>query len=64
MHKPEYIQENETQKILWDFEIQTVHLIPARKPDLIVINKKENLSSFGFCRSHHTVKNKRKRKDR
>ena len=28
-------------KLLWDFEIQTDHLIPARQPDLIIINKKE-----------------------
>ena len=28
MHKPESVQENEMLKILWDFEIQTDHLIP------------------------------------
>ena len=28
-------------KILWDFEIKTDHLIPARRPDLVLINKKE-----------------------
>ena len=27
MHKPESALENETHKILWDFEIQTDHLI-------------------------------------
>ena len=26
---------------LWDFNIQTDHLIPARRPDLIIINKKK-----------------------
>ena len=40
MHKPESIAENELHKILWDFEIQTDHLIPARRPDLVQINKK------------------------
>ena len=35
MYKPESILEN---KILWDFEIQTNHLISARKPDLMLIN--------------------------
>ena len=30
MLKPESIQENETHKILWEFDIQTNHLIPAR----------------------------------
>ena len=29
-HKPESILENEMHKLLWDFEIQTVHLISAR----------------------------------
>ena len=39
-------------KIHWDFEIQMDHLIPARKPDLVVINqkkKKEVVHSNGFC---------------
>ena len=39
MHKPEGILENETHKNLWDSEIQTDHLILARKPDLVLINK-------------------------
>ena len=28
-------------KLLWDFNIQTDPLIPARRPDLIIINKKK-----------------------
>ena len=44
MHKLESVLENEKQKILRDFEIQTDHLIPARRPDIVLINKeKENL---------------------
>ena len=27
--------------IIWDFDIQTDHLISARRPDLIIINKKK-----------------------
>ena len=34
MQKPEYAQENETHKILWDFETQTDQSIPTRRPDL------------------------------
>ena len=30
-----------TQKLLYDFDIQTDHLISARRPDLIIINKKK-----------------------
>ena len=41
MPKPESVLENETHKILWDFEIKTDHLIPARRPDLVLIDKKE-----------------------
>ena len=40
MHNPESILENETHKILWDFEIQSDHLISARRPDLGIVNKK------------------------
>ena len=41
MHNPESIIENETHKILWDFEIQTDHLISARRPDLVIVNTKK-----------------------
>ena len=39
---PAPVIENATHKLLWDFNIQTDHLIPARRPDLIImINKKK-----------------------
>ena len=41
MHNPAPILENDSHKLLWDFNIQTDHLIPARRPDLILINKKK-----------------------
>ena len=34
MHKLEFILRSETYRILWDFEMQTDHLIPVRRPDL------------------------------
>ena len=37
MHKLEFVQENENQNILWYFEVQTDHLIPVRRPDLVVV---------------------------
>ena len=44
MHNPASVPENDTHKLLWDFEIQTGHLISARQPDLIIImNKKEKI---------------------
>ena len=41
MHKPVPVLENDTRKLLWNFDIQTDHLISARRPDLIIINKKK-----------------------
>ena len=41
MHNPASVLENDTHKHLWDFDIQTDHLILARRPDHIVINKKK-----------------------
>ena len=43
MHNPAPILENDMHKLLWDFNIQTDHLIPARRPDLIIINKKKKI---------------------
>ena len=41
MHNPANALENDTLKLLWDFDIQTDHLISVRRPDLIIINKKK-----------------------
>ena len=38
MHNPASVLENATHKLQY---IQTDHLIPARRPDLIIINKKK-----------------------
>ena len=44
MHNTASVLENDTRNLLWDFAIKTDHLISARRPDLIIINKKkENL---------------------
>ena len=38
--------------ILWEFEIQTDHLIPTRRPDLVIISKtkKKNQLNSELCR--------------
>ena len=41
MHNPAHVLENDTHKLLWDFDIETNHLISARRPHLIIINKKK-----------------------
>ena len=40
-HEPESDLENEDYKILWDFSIQTDHVIPAWRSDLVEVDKKE-----------------------
>ena len=40
-YEPESVLENEDYKILWDFSIQIDHVIEARRPDLVVVDKKE-----------------------
>ena len=41
MHNPAPVLENDSHKLLSDFNIQTDHLIPVRRPDLIITNKKK-----------------------
>ena len=38
---PKSVLGNETHKLLRDFDVQTVHLISARRPNKVLINKKE-----------------------
>ena len=40
MHNSATVLENDTHKLLWDFEIHRDYPISARRPDLIIINKK------------------------
>ena len=39
MHNPAPVLGNDSHKLIWDFNIQTDHLIPTRRPDLILIHK-------------------------
>ena len=41
MNNPAPVLENDTHKLLWDFDIQTDHLISARRPDRVIIKKKK-----------------------
>ena len=43
MHNPPPVLKNDTHKLSRDFDIQTDHLIPARRPDLIIISKKKKI---------------------
>ena len=46
MHNPTRVLEND----IWDFDIQTDHLISARRPDLIIINKKKKKKEKKICK--------------
>ena len=48
MHKKESVLVNEAHQILRDFEIQTDHLIPIWRPDLLIIDKKK-MSKMRTC---------------
>ena len=52
-------------KIILDFEIQKEHVISARQPELVIVNKKENLPNSGLCRPGRLqVRIERKGKER
>ena len=53
MQNPESVLDNETHKFHKDFEIQTDHLISARRADLIIVKKKNRT-----CRIVDIVKSK------
>ena len=58
MHNLESVLENETNKLLWDFEIQTDHQISARRPDLEIISKRKRSCQIVECAvpADHRVK--------
>ena len=67
MHNPAPVLENDTHKLLRDFNIQTDHLIPARRPDLIIINKKKRICKtvdFAVTADHRINLKKCEKKDK
>ena len=61
VRNPSAALENETHKLLRDFEIQTDHLISARRLDLVKINNKRELAKrcYPGCQLS-TIERKRK----
>ena len=41
MHNQAPVLENNTHKLLWDFDIHIAHLVSARRTDRIIIIKKK-----------------------
>ena len=50
MHNPAPVLENDTHKLLWDYDIHTDHLISARRPDLIIINNNKKKKKKRTCK--------------
>ena len=55
MYNPAPVPQNDTHKLLWDFDIHTDHLISARRPDLIIISKKRELTKLSTLLSRLTT---------
>ena len=56
-----------THKLLWDFGIHTDHLISARRPDLIIINKKKRtckIVNFAVLADHRIKLKECEKKDK
>ena len=70
MHNQAPVLENDTHKLQWDFNIQTDHLISARRPDLIIINKKKKkkrickIVDFAFAADHRINLKECEKKDK
>ena len=64
MHNPAPVLEKATHKFLWDFNIQTDHLIPARRPDLIIINQKNKIVELAVPADHRIKLKECEKKDK
>ena len=67
IHNTAPVLENDTHKLLWDFNMRTDHQISARRPDLIIINKKMRICKiidFAVPADHGIKLKECKRKDK
>ena len=67
MHNPELVLENEKHKFLCNFDIQTNHLISARRPDLIITNKNKityKIVNFAVPADHRVKLKESRNKDK
>ena len=67
MHNPAAVLENDAHKLRWDFNIQTDPLISARRPDLIIVNKKKRtckIVDFAVPADHRVKLKESEKKDK
>ena len=55
MLNPAPVLENDTHKLLLDFNVQTDHLISTRRPGLIIINNKRDIAKLSTLLSRLTT---------
>ena len=55
MYNPASVLENDTHKLLWDFDIHTDFLISSRRPELMIINKKREFAKLSTLLSQPTT---------
>ena len=60
-HQPYGVEEDETCKIFWDTTIQCDHIIDARRPDMIVVEKESNKAIIVDIASPYVMKRRVKR---
>ena len=59
--------ENETHNLIWDFNIQTNHLMSARRPDLLIVNKRKiicKIMDFDVLADHRVKLKESEKKDK
>ena len=67
MHTPAVVLENDTRKLLWDFDIQTDHLILVRRPDLNTNQQKKRtckIVDFAVPADHRLKLKESEKKDK
>ena len=65
--QPAPVLENNTHKLLWDYDIHTDHLISARRPDLIIIKQKKGtckIVDFAVTADQRIKLKEREKKDK
>ena len=69
MHNQASVLENDTHKLLLDFDMDTDHLTSATRPAIIIINKKEKkrickIVDFAVLSDHRIKLKEREKKDK
>ena len=66
MHNSKPVLENETYRVLWDFVIETDHLIPACQPERVILvnNNTKILPNNGLYRPSGSQSKENQKRDK